>query len=106
MTSTKKPKTKHELNYLIEKLRTLLPIVEKKFQVKRLEVFGSYIHSEQHKDSDLDLLVEFHETIDLFEYIELEDFLTEQLKVKVDLVMKEALKPRIKNQILNEAIPI
>ena len=67
-----------DLDQLVKKLRALLPIIEKKFKVKTLEVFGSYVHAEQSKDSDLDLLVEFHETIDLFEYIELEDFLTEQ----------------------------
>ncbi|MBA7684699.1 hypothetical protein ES703_93106 [subsurface metagenome] len=56
--------------------------------------------------SDIDILVEFYETIDLFEFVELEDFLSEALGVKVDLVMKETLKPRIKNRILKEAVYI
>ena len=56
--------------------------------------------------SDIGILVEFYETIDLFEFVELEDFLSEALGVKVDLVMKETLKPRIKNRILKETVYI
>ena len=41
-----------------------------------------------------------------FEFVELEDFLSEASGVKVDLVMKETLNPRIKNRILKEAVYI
>jgi len=56
------------------------------------------------KKSDLDILVEFSEPIGLFKFVELEDFLSQELNLKVDLVMKDALKPRIKDAILKEAI--
>jgi predicted nucleotidyltransferase len=49
-------------------------------------------------------LVDFYEPISLFKFIELEDFLSQHLGVKVDLVMKDALKSRIKDSILKEAI--
>jgi predicted nucleotidyltransferase len=58
------------------------------------------------KSSNLDILVEFSKTIDLFKYMELENYLSENLGVKVDLVMKDTLKPRIKDRILNEAIQV
>ena len=90
----------------MEKLRKNKPVVEKKYGVKNLEVFGSYIRGEQKKGSDFDILVEFHRTIDLFKYIELENFLSKKIGVKVDLVMKDTLKPRIKDRILKEAIPV
>jgi predicted nucleotidyltransferase len=95
-----------KIDEIILKLRKYLPIIEKKYSVKNLEVFGSYIRGKQKRKSDLDILVEFHETIDLFKYIELENYLSEKLGVKVDLVMKDTLKPRIKDRILNEAIPV
>ena len=88
------------------KLRENKPVLEEKYSVKNLEVFGSYVLGEQKKGSDLDVLVDFYKTIDLFKYIELENYLSEILGVKVDLVMKDALKPRIKDRILNEAIPV
>ncbi len=95
-----------KIDVIIEKLRKNKPVVEKKYGVKNLEVFGSYIRGEQKKGSDLDILVEFHRTIDLFRYIELENFLSKKIGVKVDLVMKDTLKPRIKDRILKEAVPV
>lgn len=95
-----------KIDQIINKLKEIKPVIESKYYVKNLEVFGSYIHGEQKKSSDLDILVEFSKTIDLFKYIELENYLSEKLGVKVDLVMKDTLKPRIKDRILNEAIPV
>ena len=75
-----------------------------KFKVAEIGVFGSYVRREQKRKSDLDVLVSFSETIDLFMFVELENYLTDLLGVKVDLVMKDALKPRLKERILSEAI--
>jgi predicted nucleotidyltransferase len=68
-----------------------------------LELFGSYVRGEETAGSDLDLLVSFAETPTLFQFVALEQFLSDKLGVKVDLVMKEALKPRIGERILAEA---
>jgi hypothetical protein len=95
-----------KIEQIIKKLKEIMPIIEKKYSVKNLDIFGSYVRSEQKRKGDLDILVEFHETIDLFKYIELENYLSEKLGIKVDLVMKDTLKPRIKDRILNEAIPV
>jgi len=81
-----------KIDQIIKKLKEIRPVIESKYCVKNLEVFGSYIQGEQKKSSDLDILVEFSKTIDLFKYIELENYLSEKLGVKVDLVMKDTLK--------------
>jgi hypothetical protein len=96
-------KTIDEIKNTINKYKTYL---SEDFKVKSISLFGSYLRGEQKKNSDLDILVEFNETIDLFEFIKLENYLTEILGCKVDLVMKDALKPRIKDRILNEAVSI
>ena len=75
-----------------------------RFKVEEIGIFGSYVRKEQKKKSDLDVLVSFSETIDLFTFVELENYLSDILGVKVDLVMKDALKPRLKDRILNEAV--
>ncbi|MFZ3169629.1 MAG: nucleotidyltransferase family protein [Candidatus Methanoperedens sp.] len=95
-----------EVEKIMKKLNENMPTLREKYKVKTLGIFGSYIRGEQKKSSDLDILVEFSKTIDLFKYIELENYLSEKLGVKVDLVMKDTLKPRIKDRILNEAIPV
>ena len=96
----------NQLEDIISKLREIMPVLMDKYSVKSLEAFGSYARGQQRKSSDLDILVEFHETIDLFAFVELEQFLSEALGTKVDLVMKDMLKPRIKDKVLQEAIPI
>jgi predicted nucleotidyltransferase len=74
--------------------------------VETLEVFGSYVRNEQHKDSDLDVLITFKEDPSLLTYIAIENYLSDLLGVTVDLVMKDSLKPKIGEQILSEAIPV
>ncbi len=91
---------------IISKLRQNKVILKEKYNVKSIQIFGSYIRGEQKKGSDLDVLVEFYETIDLFKFMELEAFLSEKLGMKVDLVMKDTLKPRIKERILKEAVTV
>ena len=44
-----------------------------KFKVKEIGVFGSYARKEQKRQSDVDILVDFYETIDLFKFIQLEN---------------------------------
>jgi uncharacterized protein len=78
------------------------PFMEKELKVKEIGIFGSFLRGKQKKSSDLDILVEFSEPIGLFHFIRLEDFLTKITGIKVDLVMKSALKPRIKDRILQE----
>ncbi len=80
--------------------------LKEKYQVKKIGIFGSYSRGEQRKSSDIDILVEFHEVPSLFEFLDLEEFLKGVLKIKVDLVMKDSLKPYIGKHILEEVIYI
>jgi len=91
--------------YLVT-LRQLLPELAEKYHVRSLEVFGSYVRDEQSTESDLDVLVTFDKTPGLLQYVALENHLSDLLGVKVDLVMKSALKPRIGQNILREAVPV
>ena len=92
------------LNSIIEKLKTEQSQIQKNFDVKRIGIFGSYVRNEQNSKSDLDILVEFSEAPGLFKFIELEDYLSKKTGIKVDLVMKSALKPAIGKEILKEVI--
>ena len=52
----------------------------------------------------MDILVEFNEPIGFFKFLELEEYLSNIIGRKVDLVSKKALKPRIGKHILEEAL--
>ena len=95
-----------DVSELVEALRRQLPLLADQYRVKSLGLFGSYARQESRADSDLDLLVTFSELPSLLGFIELENYLSDTLGVKVDLVMKDALKPRIGERILNEAVSI
>ncbi|MDI6760515.1 MAG: nucleotidyltransferase family protein [Candidatus Brocadiaceae bacterium] len=66
--------------------------LSRRFKVKEIGVFGSYVRGEQKRGSDVDILVEFEEPVG-FEFIELADFLESILGMKIDLVSKGAIKP-------------
>jgi hypothetical protein len=94
------------LKKMLEILHQQVPLLAERYSVETLEVFGSYVRSEQKKDSDLDVLVTFKEVPSLLTFIAIENYLSDLLGVKVDLVMKDSLEPKIGQQILREAIPV
>ena len=67
-----------------------------RFRFRELGVFGSCVRGEQHKGSDLDILVDFDEVPDLFEFWRLERYLQRVLGRKVDLVRKPAIRKELR----------
>ncbi len=74
--------------------------------MSRLGLFGPYVRREQTEESDIDVLVEFEPgfRFGLLTFCELENYLSDILGLKVDLVMKDGLKPHIGERILQEVI--
>ncbi|MFM7600548.1 MAG: nucleotidyltransferase family protein [Pseudanabaena sp.] len=75
-----------------------------KYHVKQLGIFGSYARGDYNSASDIDILVEYAQKPSLFDLIELKDYLSDRLQMKVDLVTKDGLKPQLKEKILAEVI--
>ncbi|MBU4317470.1 MAG: nucleotidyltransferase family protein [Proteobacteria bacterium] len=92
----------HSYIAIKEKLQKQYPLLKKRYQISFLGIFGSYVREEQLPGSDLDLLVSFDDTPGLLKFIEMENYISDFLGVKVDLVMREALKPGIGERILKE----
>jgi len=85
-------------------LRTMLPALRERYGVSAIWLFGSRLRGEARPDSDLDVLVEFDDRpLSLLKFVELENYLSDALGLRVDLVEKQALKPRIGRHILAEA---
>jgi hypothetical protein len=76
--------------------------MESHYGVQRLGLFGSYVKGRQGKKSDIDIFVTFSRDIDLFDFLDLREFLEGRLNAKVDLVMESALKPAIGKRNLSE----
>lgn len=82
--------------------------LKRKYNIKEIGIFGSYVRGEQKKQSDIDILVEFEETaeLSLLDFIGIENYLSDILGIKVDLVEKQTLKPRIGKRVLEEVVNI
>ncbi|MEK6913218.1 MAG: nucleotidyltransferase family protein [Nanoarchaeota archaeon] len=91
----------------IEKIKSKIIGVLKENNVKRAGIFGSYSRGEQRENSDIDIAVKIEDkNMSLLGFIRLIRLLEQALKKKVDLVEYNAIKPRIKEAILNEEIRI
>ncbi|MGD6806190.1 MAG: nucleotidyltransferase family protein [Candidatus Bathyarchaeia archaeon] len=96
------------LKEITSTIEALKPLLSERYGVETIGVFGSYTRGEQTKKSDVDILVTFKEADypGLFKFLELEEFLSKKLGVKVDLVSKKALKPHIGKRILEEVVMV
>jgi hypothetical protein len=94
----------------LDRIRRILQenkeVLKKEYKVREIGVFGSYVKGEQKIKSDVDILVDFYEPISLFRFMHLANFLSDMMGLKVDLVMKNALKPRLGRRILSEVVKI
>ena len=74
-----------------------------RFTVRRIGVFGSFARGQAGPQSDVDILVEFNKpTFD--NYMDLKFYLEEVLNHSVDLVIHDAVKPRLKPIIEKEVV--
>ena len=82
------------------KLKELKPFLYQKYFVEKIGYFGSYARSEQNQNSDIDILVSFKKPLG-WEFFDLQEFLENELEIKVDLVSEKALKEQLRQIILN-----
>lgn len=85
-----------------KQLKMQMPILRSEYKINRIGLFGSVAEGKATPKSDVDLLVTFTESPGFFTFIKLENYLSNLLKRRVDLVTKEALKPLIRDQILRQ----
>ena len=77
-----------------------------KYGARNVRVFGSVARGDADEYSDIDLLVEFDTERSLLDHAGLWLELQELLGVKVDVVSERGLKARIRERVLQEAIPL
>ena len=74
-----------------------------RFGVRRLGLFGSIARGEGTAESDLDILVDLERhTFDA--YMGLKFFLEDLFQCRVDLVMENTIKPRLRHNVLKEVV--
>jgi len=94
------------LERLIQILRQHKGELAQSYGVRELAIFGSHVRGEATAESDLDILVEFDDPPSFFRFLQLEQYLSDLLGGREELVTRQALKPHIGKYILQEALPI
>ncbi len=96
-------KNVEDIEKIIEKEKEKLLI---EYKIRNIGIFGSYAKNTAKEKSDIDLIVEFEEPVSLLGVIKAENYLTELLGIRVDLVPKEDIRKELKETILKEVIYI
>src|SRR5688572_25315851 len=85
-----------------QRLRAELPFLAERYGVSYLGIFGSYLRGEERTDSDLDVLVSLSKPLSLLDLVGMENYLSDQLGIKVDVAIRESLRKHIGKNILSE----
>lgn len=88
------------------KQQNLIIDIVSRYNPRMIGIFGSYARGENDQNSDLDILIDFEQPLDLLEIIGLEQELTEKLGIKVDLITLRSLNPQLKEYVEKDLIPL
>lgn len=89
----------------LELLKQNEAIISERFGIKSIGIFGSFARGEETSNSDVDVLVEFHDGRKTFDnFIELKFYLEDLMGRRIDLVTESALRPQLKSGILRETV--
>ena len=80
--------------------------VAERYGARNVRVFGSVARGDARPDSDLDILVDMEPGRSLFDLGGLLSELHTLLGVDVDVVTEKGLRPRIRAEVLREAVPL
>lgn len=78
--------------------------LREKYGITEIGIFGSYVRGEQKRKSDIDILVNMKETISLLEWAAAANYLSDLLKIKVDLVPRQDIRPELREIIIKEVL--
>lgn len=95
-----------EAQEILSKLRELKPILLQRYKVREIALFGSFVRGEQSVRSDIDVLVEFEESADLFDLLGLELYLSDTFQRPVDVVPRQALRVELQESVLRQAVAV
>ena len=95
-----------DLNNLLKSRREEILSIAARHGARNVRVFGSVARGEDDDKSDIDLLVEFESGRSLLDHAGLWLELQDLLGCKVDVVSERGIKPRIRDRVLREAVPL
>jgi predicted nucleotidyltransferase len=96
-------KTLEEVKHILQQNADIL---QSKWGVANLAVFGSIIRSEQKESSDIDIIADVPEDMSLLGVVSIRNYLSELLDCSADFIPRSDLRAELRDKILSEAVPI
>lgn len=90
--------------YTLEEIKAIVTPIAQRYNMKEVYLFGSYARGEATEKSDIDLVMNFSDTITLFTYAEIIEELENLFGKKVDIVSHNSASPRLLYQIIDEEV--
>lgn len=91
------------LTQIKNKLTVLKPILQEKYPLESIAIFGSYARNEQTEESDVDVMVELNGEMGV-QFLDMADEIEEYLGIKTDVIKKQYIKPKFYQRIENNLI--
>ncbi len=88
---------------IIYKLKQLKPALFEKYNLSALGLFGSVVRDDFSSNSDVDIIIDYHNKMGI-EFIDLANFLEDQLEIRVDLISRKGLKESFFKEIENDIL--
>ena len=92
----------------LEEIKAILgqvkSLAKEKYHISELGIFGDYVKGEVKENSQVNILIDYTEPPSLLDLVDLEDYLSNLLKIKADVISKNGLKGKRKERILSEVI--
>jgi uncharacterized protein len=92
-----------DIKEIKEAIRQTVSDLPQRDNVKKVALFGSYIHNNAREESDIDLLIEFEHPVGYFELVRIQRAFEKNVGRKIDLVEPEALSKYFRSDVLREA---
>ena len=90
----------------LDEIKTILIPILVHHQIQKASIFGLFARGESTESSDVDILIELDDEASLFDFLDIKFAIEDKLGQTIDLVEFSALKPALKNKILNEQVVI
>lgn len=96
---------KYSKEYIIRRLKQLKPVLQKRYPISELALFGSVARDEHSDISDIDILVDFNGKVGLG-FFKLANELEDEFQTRVDIISRKGIKPHYLPYIESSLIQI